>query len=42
MEFVYETIGLIVFIMISLAFIKTPVWLTRCLNALLARVDRWM
>ena len=41
-EFVYEGLALVVFILISLAFIKPPAWLLRKMKAFVVYIDRWM
>ncbi len=42
MEYLYETIGLVIFLIISLIFINPPAWVMRALKSLVVRLDRWM
>jgi hypothetical protein len=42
MEYVYESIGLIVFLLITLAFLKPPEWLKRALKFLQVQLDKWI
>ena len=38
----YESVSLVVFIVISLIFIKPPAWIKRMLQSVVALFDRWL
>jgi hypothetical protein len=38
----YEGVTLVIFILISLVFIKPPAWIKRMLHSVVSRFDRWL
>lgn len=41
-EYLYETLGLVLFLIVSLIFVKTPDWVTRLGKSLVTWLDRWI
>jgi hypothetical protein len=40
--YVYESIALVIFVLISLIFVKPPAWAMRMLKSIASFLDRWV